>query len=744
MSFVESSLRRLAIAAAVAIVTAAVVTVEPVQAQAPRPNGYPVTNVNLRAGPGTYYPALLVVPSRAPITILGCLGDYTWCDVIFQGNRGWMRSIYLKGWYSGYYYALRDYAPRLGFRVVTFDLGGYWGAYYRNRPFYADRARWGGGSPYGEGATNRGAFYNRLAPYGNWMWLQGQYVWVPQNVGPAWRPYTVGRWVYTDRYGWMWTSNEPFGWATYHYGRWGFSNRVGWFWVPGNRWAPAWVSWRSSNDYLAWAPLPPAYDEGVSIEVNARGVPDYYWQVVPNRDFLSDDLPRRIVRDRNRFNPILRETQPLGNVTINNNNVVVNNVVNVNYIEEKTNEKVVVHKVEKTGDEKKAGKVQGDSVEIFQPAADKTPDPVAPPKPKQIEEVAAESKTKEQSGGAPATDELLVPPEIKTPPAPKPSETTPPASTPGKDGQAPAAEAAPPPPPPPPAPAENVAPPQPAEQAPPPPASEQAPPPPPPAEGAAPPPPPSEAAPPPPPPPAEGASPPPPPAKEQAAPPPPLPPAKEAAPPPPPKEEAAPLPPPAPKQEAAPPPPPPAETPLRRRHLLLLRKRLRRRRLLRSRRKRRRRRRAMAKGTHPAKRRRRCCHLRRRSRRRHRRRLAWTSRRCLRCRATASPRRARTGKCSPGGDLGNRCCRRLRRRREARPVNRRCQAICHREVSTETASPRARKVKARARAPLVRKACCRRKTEAARRRSSRGNCSGRRFTAGAPPFSPKPGGRHGA
>ena len=154
---------------------------------------------------------------------------------------------------------------------------------------------------------------------------------MPQSVGPAWRPYTVGRWVFTDRYGWMWSSNEPFGWATYHYGRWGFSNRVGWFWVPGNRWAPAWVSWRKSNDYLAWAPLPPAYDEGVSIEVNARGVPDYYWQVVPNRDFLSDDLPRRIVRD-NRFNPILRETQPLGNVTINNNNVVVNNVVNVTYV----------------------------------------------------------------------------------------------------------------------------------------------------------------------------------------------------------------------------------------------------------------------------------------------------------------------------------------------------------------------------------------------------------------------------
>ncbi len=509
MSFIESSLRRLAIALAVATVSAAVAFVAPVQAQAPRPNGYPVTNVNLRAGPGTYYPALLVVPSHAPIAILGCLGDYTWCDVFFQGNRGWMRSIYLQGWYSGYYYSLRDYAPRLGYRVVSFDLGPYWDANYRGRPFYADRNRWGGGTPYGEGATNRGAFYNRLAPYGNWIWLQGQYVWVPQNVGPYWRPYTVGRWAFTDRYGWMWVSNEPFGWATYHYGRWGFSNRVGWFWVPGNRWAPAWVSWRSSNDYLAWAPLPPAYDEGVSIEVNARGVPDYYWQVVPNRDFLSDDLPRRIVRDKDRFNPILRETQPLGNVTITNNNVVVNKVVNVNYIEQKTNERVVVHRVERAKDEKTAGKLQGDSIEIFQPAAETATEPVAPPKPKQIDEVAAESKTKEQGGGAPSTDQLLVPPDVKTAPLPEAAETGP---TPGqgtKDGKPRAGEAAAPPPPPPP--------------------------PPPPVNGAAPP-------------------------AEEAAPPPPPPPADEAAPPPPPAEETAPPPPPAPAEEAAPPPPPaPAE-----------------------------------------------------------------------------------------------------------------------------------------------------------------------------------------
>jgi hypothetical protein len=52
-------------------------------------------------------------------------------------------------------------------------------------------------------------------------------------------------------------SEEPFGWATFHYGRWTRLRNIGWIWVPGDEWAPAWVSWRKSNDYIGWAPLPP-------------------------------------------------------------------------------------------------------------------------------------------------------------------------------------------------------------------------------------------------------------------------------------------------------------------------------------------------------------------------------------------------------------------------------------------------------------------------------------------------------
>src|SRR5665809_116742 len=72
----------------------------------------------------------------------------------------------------------------------------------------------------------------------------------------------------------------------------GASHRIGWFWVPGNRWGPAWVYWQQSDDYLAWAPLPPAYSPGVSINISFGDIPAYYWSAVPSRYFLSDDLPR--------------------------------------------------------------------------------------------------------------------------------------------------------------------------------------------------------------------------------------------------------------------------------------------------------------------------------------------------------------------------------------------------------------------------------------------------------------------
>ncbi len=100
-------------------------------------------------------------------------------------------------------------------------------------------------------------FYEELAPYGNWV-DYGNYgpVWYPSRVSENWRPYLDGRWVPTEG-GWVFETPEPWGWATYHYGNWMPTPEYGWVWCPGRTWYPSTAAWRTSNDYIGWAPIPP-------------------------------------------------------------------------------------------------------------------------------------------------------------------------------------------------------------------------------------------------------------------------------------------------------------------------------------------------------------------------------------------------------------------------------------------------------------------------------------------------------
>lgn len=124
-------------------------------------------------------------------------------------------------------------------------------------------------------------FYDRLQSDGQWF-NDATYgsVWQPKVAftDQQWRPYTDGRWAYTDR-GWTWISNEDFGWATYHYGRWVRLSQRGWVWVPGSTWAPAWVSWRQSDDYVGWAPLPPETESEQDVKI--EGWADTYYNIGP-------------------------------------------------------------------------------------------------------------------------------------------------------------------------------------------------------------------------------------------------------------------------------------------------------------------------------------------------------------------------------------------------------------------------------------------------------------------------------
>lgn len=108
-----------------------------------------------------------------------------------------------------------------------------------------------------------GRFYDELAPYGRWVDCSYGECWVPERVVADWQPYTNGEWVYTE-YGWTWVSYDPWGDDPYHYGTWVFIAGYGWSWVPGTVWAPAWVTWTYSDNYVGWAPLPPSVVFGAS------------------------------------------------------------------------------------------------------------------------------------------------------------------------------------------------------------------------------------------------------------------------------------------------------------------------------------------------------------------------------------------------------------------------------------------------------------------------------------------------
>jgi uncharacterized protein YraI len=106
--------------------------------------GYTAPEANLRAGPGRDYPLISQIPPNQPTYIHGCLGGWGWCDVSVDGMRGWIAGRKLRVFYDNRRIDLPNYAPRFGLPIIQFDIGTYWGQYYRGRPFYAEGNRWAG------------------------------------------------------------------------------------------------------------------------------------------------------------------------------------------------------------------------------------------------------------------------------------------------------------------------------------------------------------------------------------------------------------------------------------------------------------------------------------------------------------------------------------------------------------------------------------------------------------------------
>jgi hypothetical protein len=189
-------------------------------------------------------------------------------------------------------------------------------------------------------------FQTTLAPYGSWVDIDGYgNCWRPTAVAYSqnWQPYCDrGHWVYSDA-GWYWASDYAWG-ATFHYGRWFRDTRFGWCWWPDTTWAPSWVTWRYTDDYCGWAPLPPfaIYNPGIGFVYRGNGVSVGFdfglsaqvFTFVPTKNFC-DPHPRRFRAAPAEMARIYGQTKVINNLNFSNHRVI-NNGITVQHIAEAT------------------------------------------------------------------------------------------------------------------------------------------------------------------------------------------------------------------------------------------------------------------------------------------------------------------------------------------------------------------------------------------------------------------------
>ncbi|MEP6938731.1 MAG: SH3 domain-containing protein [Rudaea sp.] len=105
-------------------------------------DGYVSGDVELRAGPDPAYPTVAKLTTNTPVSIQGCVKNWSWCDVVTASARGWVAGDFLEQEYSGHRAVVPAFGKQLGIPVVVFSFSKYWNRHYRDRPWYAERVRW--------------------------------------------------------------------------------------------------------------------------------------------------------------------------------------------------------------------------------------------------------------------------------------------------------------------------------------------------------------------------------------------------------------------------------------------------------------------------------------------------------------------------------------------------------------------------------------------------------------------------
>jgi hypothetical protein len=237
--------------------------------------------------------------------------------------------------------------------LVTMNCSGFRGGVYYNAQDYYP-------------IEDSSYVYNYLSPYGNWVEMSPYgYVWIPRHMGYRWRPYTDGRWVWSD-YGWTWVSDYSWGDIPFHYGRWGWDDGFGWFWVPGDVWGPAWVTWRMSDHYLGWAPLPPGISFSIGMDFDSifMGIPGHYWVFVESPYFYYPRVGRYVIPpERNRT--IIKYTSLRNNIRVRDNRII-NEGIDANEVQRITRRRIDKYQL-REAPRPGRGKISGNEVRIFRP-----------------------------------------------------------------------------------------------------------------------------------------------------------------------------------------------------------------------------------------------------------------------------------------------------------------------------------------------------------------------------------------
>src|SRR5512142_2297969 len=87
---------------------------------------------DIYAGPDSEYPPIAQLPPNTEVGVAGCLSDWSWCDVRFANDRGWVWAGDLGYPYEGRRVAIVEFGPRLHIPAVTFSINSYWDTHYRS------------------------------------------------------------------------------------------------------------------------------------------------------------------------------------------------------------------------------------------------------------------------------------------------------------------------------------------------------------------------------------------------------------------------------------------------------------------------------------------------------------------------------------------------------------------------------------------------------------------------------------